>query len=287
MSGRLVWFGEEILLGATVEASARFRAPAAGRWRFGFAGAGAFTFTVDARTVIEETVRPDIPGFATSFVDPPQRWVTRDLAAGDEVDLVLRHQLAPDLDFAQVVLGVAAPRRADDEELRLAVDAARRADTAIVVIGTTEQVETEGRDRTSLSLPGGQDDLVQAVAAVNPRTVVVVNAGAPVAMPWREDVAAVLLTWFPGQEFGGALADVLLGAVEPGGRLPTTWSAGADIPVPRPARSTVGCTTGRACTSAIGRPASLRRSRSGSGSATPPGHMSRSRHPPPRRPAPI
>jgi beta-glucosidase len=131
----LVWFGEEILHAATVEASARFRAPAAGRWRFGFAGTGACVFTVDARTVIEETVHPDIPGFAASYLDPPQRWVSRDLAAGDEVDLVLRHQLVPDLDFAQVVLGVAAPRH--DEELMLAVDAARRADTAIAVTSST------------------------------------------------------------------------------------------------------------------------------------------------------
>ncbi|WP_067664521.1 glycoside hydrolase family 3 C-terminal domain-containing protein [Nocardia miyunensis] len=67
---------------------------------------------------------------------------------------------------------------------------------------------------------------------MNPRTVVVVNSGAPVEMPWRDDVAAVLLSWFPGQEFGGALADVLTGAREPGGRLPTTWPVTmADVPV--------------------------------------------------------
>ena len=103
---------------------------------------------------------------------------------------------------------------------------------ALVVVGTSAEVESEGFDRTSLALPGRQDDLVAAVAAANPRTVVAVNAGAPVLMPWRDDVAAVLLTWFGGQELGHALADVLLGAVEPGGRLPTTWPAAAhDVPV--------------------------------------------------------
>jgi beta-glucosidase len=61
------------------------------------------------------------------------------------------------------------------------------------------------------------------VSAANPRTVVVVNAGAPVLLPWADQVAAVLLSWFPGQEFGHALADVLSGAAEPGGRMPTTW----------------------------------------------------------------
>jgi beta-glucosidase len=99
---------------------------------------------------------------------------------------------------------------------------------AVVVVGTSEEVESEGFDRTSLALPGRQDELVRAVAAVNPRTVVVVNAGAPVELPWRDEVAAVLVSWFPGMEFGNALADVLLGAAEPGGRLPTTWPTALD-----------------------------------------------------------
>jgi beta-glucosidase len=94
---------------------------------------------------------------------------------------------------------------------------------AVVVVGTTEEVESEGFDRDSLALPGRQDELVRRVAQANPRTVVVVNAGAPVLLPWADEVAAVLLAWFPGQEFGSALADVLLGTLEPGGRLPTTW----------------------------------------------------------------
>jgi len=103
------------------------------------------------------------------------------------------------------------------------------------VVGTTEEVESEGFDRTSLRLPGRQDDLVRAVAAANPRTVVVVNAGAPVLMPWAEEVAAVLLIWFPGQELGNALADVLTGRVEPGGRLPTSWPADEQaLPSPTP-----------------------------------------------------
>lgn len=101
-----------------------------------------------------------------------------------------------------------------------------------MVVATTERVESEGFDRRDLVLPGRQDDLVRAVAAANPNTVVVVNAGSPVELPWREDVAAVLLTWFPGQEGGAAVADVLLGHAEPGGRLPTTWPATlADAPV--------------------------------------------------------
>jgi beta-glucosidase len=230
--GQLIWFGAEVVGGDTVEVSARFRAPQAGRWRLGFAGVGAFVLRVDGEVVFEDVVRADSGGFAASFLDPPQRFVTRDLGEDDELDLLLVHGLASEWEFAKLIVGVQAPRRPEDDEMAAAVDAARAADAAIVVVGTTEWTETEGRDRTSLRLPGRQDELVTAVAAVNPRTVVVVNAGAPVAMPWRDDVAAVLLAWFPGQEFGHALADVLLGDVEPGGRLPTTWAArDQDVPV--------------------------------------------------------
>ncbi|MDV6287224.1 glycoside hydrolase family 3 C-terminal domain-containing protein [Streptomyces sp. UP1A-1] len=90
------------------------------------------------------------------------------------------------------------------------------------------------RDTTGLglSLGGHQDELVRAVAAANPRTVVVVNSGGPVELPWHREAGAVLLTWFPGQEAGAGLADVLFGLAEPGGRLPTTWAASlADAPV--------------------------------------------------------
>jgi beta-glucosidase len=121
---------------------------------------------------------------------------------------------------------------APDELLADAERTAREADVAIVVVGTTDEVESEGFDRTTLALPGRQDELVRRVAAANPRTIAVVNAGSPVELPWADDVAAVLLAWFPGQEAGHALADVLLGAAEPGGRLPTTWPvAEADCPV--------------------------------------------------------
>jgi beta-glucosidase len=230
--GQLVWCGDEIQPGTTVEVSGRFRAPAGGRWQFGFAGVGAFALELDGEPVLTELVVPRDTSFAAGFLDPPERWSDRVLREGEEVELLLRHRPAYEMRVAKLVLGARAPRRPETEEMALAVEAARRADVAVVVVGTDDRVESEGRDRETLALPGRQDELVRAVAGVNPRTVVVVNAGAPVLLPWRDEVAAVLLTWFPGQEFGNALADVLFGAAEPGGRLPTTWPAREqDVPV--------------------------------------------------------
>ncbi len=115
--------------------------------------------------------------------------------------------------------------------LERAVASARSADVAVVVAESPQGWESEGRDRTTMTLPGAQDQLIASVAAVNRNTVVVINAGAPIAMPWVDEVAAVLVMWLPGQEAGSSLADVLSGAVNPSGRLPTTFYAGEqDVP---------------------------------------------------------
>jgi beta-glucosidase len=100
---------------------------------------------------------------------------------------------------------------------------AAAADYAIVCVGSTAEWETEGEDRWGIELPGRQDELVSAVARANPRTVVVLQTGGPVVMPWLDAVPALVQAWFPGQEAGHAIADVLLGAAEPGGRLPQTF----------------------------------------------------------------
>lgn len=113
-----------------------------------------------------------------------------------------------------------------------AVSLAAASDVVVAFVGTDARIETEGRDRADLALPAEHNALVDAVAAVNPRTVVVVSAGAPVELPWRSRVAAILLTWFGGQEFASAVVELLTGRTEPGGRLPTTWPGRlADAPV--------------------------------------------------------
>lgn len=240
--GKLFYFGvPELPRTVRVEVTARLRVETSGAHRIGFAGIGPNELSVDGRVLIDEDVLPVGTDLIEAFMNPPQRWVEVELAAGQEVEYRLVHTrsaqalaMSASTGLHAVALNAAArePRLSPAEEIARAARLAAEADVAIVVVGTDETVESEGFDRTGLSLPAGQDGLVDAVLAANPRTVVVVNSGGPVLTPWAPRAAALLLTWFPGQEFGNALADVLLGAREPGGRLPTTWAARTeDAPV--------------------------------------------------------
>ncbi len=107
----------------------------------------------------------------------------------------------------------------DGSDIPAAADAAAKAAVAIVVVGDQD---TEGQDQ-SLTLPGHQDDLITAIAHANPRTVVVLQTGSAVLMPWLQNVPAVLETWYPGEEDGNVLADILFGTVDPSGKLPVTF----------------------------------------------------------------
>lgn len=125
------------------------------------------------------------------------------------------------LGLAAFAAGIGRPL--GDEAIAQAVAAALNADTAVVFVGRNGEWDTEGSDLPSILLPGRQDELVAAVASANPNTVVVLQTGGPVEMPWIGSVASLLQAWYPGQEAGNAIADVLTGAAEPSGRLPQTF----------------------------------------------------------------
>jgi beta-glucosidase len=166
------------------------------------------------------------------FTDPPPRGsaffgmgsvevgATVDLEAGRPVDVTVEFTTRAGREAGGLRIGWRGPEPADLMER--AVAAAAAADVAVVVVGTTGEWESEGHDRTTMDLPGRQDELVRRVLDANPATVVVVNAGAPVTMDWAPEARALLQVWFGGQEMAGGLADVLLGEAEPAGRLPTT-----------------------------------------------------------------
>jgi beta-glucosidase len=219
----------------------------------GAAGLGRVAISIDGQRIAEATTLapPELIGL---IARPPELRVPVDLEAGREVEVRIDNHLPASLESGREVearpgaqglpttrvhsarlvifrLGIAA---APDEEVMIAeaVEAASRSTAAVVVVGSAESSNSEGYDRDSLALPGRQDELVRQVAAANPRTVVVVNSGSSVLMPWADEVAAVLQVWLPGQAMGEAIADVLLGVAEPGGRLPVTVPRReADCPV--------------------------------------------------------
>jgi beta-glucosidase len=215
----------------TISLRARYRAAHGGPHVLGAGGVGLLTLTVDGTQVAGG--HPGVPADPVEvMVRPGEVRATVDLAEGQEAEVAV--SLLPD-DWPEgpvaIRLGIV-PAPDGDALLREAVQAARGADAAIVVVGSGPTTESEGFDRPGLALPGDQDELVRRVAEVNDRTVVVVNAGMPVLMPWADQVAAIGCCWLPGQAMGEALADVLLGRAEPGGRLPVTIPvAEADCPV--------------------------------------------------------
>jgi beta-glucosidase len=116
--------------------------------------------------------------------------------------------------------------------IKAAADAARQADVAIIFAGTTEAIETEGRDRASLALPGRQEELIEAVCAANPKTLVVLLNAGPLTIPWvKEHVPAIMEAWWNGVEGGDAMADVIFGDYNPAGRLPlTVYASESQVP---------------------------------------------------------
>jgi len=158
---------------------------------------------------------------ATQFVVGPNYVVqgTAQLTAGRPVPIEIDYSSRSGLFSKEIHLGWQTPSQSG---IPAAVAAARKADVAIVF---ANDAQGEGMDRYSLELAGDQDQLIEAVAAANRRTIVVLNTGGPVLMPWLNDVAGVLEAWYPGQQFGTAIAAVLFGDADPGGRLPVTFPA--------------------------------------------------------------
>jgi beta-glucosidase len=182
-------------------------APTAGTYVLGLTNpCGCYTstyLTVDGKQVIDNPSTPPVHTYSAAVQLTAGTHTLSISGASSQLLWATPADLAP---------GIAA-----------AVTAAKAASTAVVVV--SDDTESEATDRPSLSLPSAQDELIEAVAAANPHTVVVIDAGAPVTMPWLPKVAAVVDAWYPGQANGTALASVLFGQTDPGGHLPVTFPA--------------------------------------------------------------
>jgi beta-glucosidase len=187
--------------------------PESGLYRFSLSEAGIATLKIAGQTfgpVYRE---------ATQFLVGPHYVLqgTVRLTAGHPVPVEIDYASISGLFGQEIHFGWQTPSQSG---IPAAVAAARQADVAVVF---ANDAQGEGMDRTSLALPGDQDQLIDAVANANRRTIVVLNTGGPVLMPWLHDVAGVLEAWYPGQQFGDSIAAVLFGDADPAGRLPVTF----------------------------------------------------------------
>lgn len=196
----------------------RLTSDVTGPHRLSLSLGGRATLRVDGETVLVGSRE------AEQFIHGPHcpLQAVIEIVAGEPVELEIDYEegpaiVIPPMGISPVLrLGWQTP----DDLIGQAVAAARSCDAAVVMVN---QASGEGMDRDSLALPGDQDELVRRVAAANPRTVVVLNTPGAVLLPWLDDVAAVLQVWYPGERFGAALAAMLFGDAEPGGRLPLTF----------------------------------------------------------------
>ncbi|MFS0794952.1 glycoside hydrolase family 3 C-terminal domain-containing protein [Microbacterium sp. 1P10AE] len=230
-TSRLIWLGDLPDAARRLDVEFEVLPSRTGRMRIGIDVPAAGTLRIDGVVVASAEGGARVEGAHIEHANPLQADV--DAVAGRAVRVSVSADAPEDLPLRILDVRLGRAYEGDPAAARAdAVAAAREADVVIVCVGTPVGAESEGHDRADLTLPPDQDALIAAAVAANPRTIVVVSAGGPVEMPWRHDVAAVLLTWFGGQEIGSALADMLLGRAEPGGRLPTTWPARlADAPV--------------------------------------------------------
>jgi len=202
--------------------SGRVTPSESGIYRLTLAQAGRARVWLDGRLVIDGVEHPPSKR-GTAFFGLLSADLVADveLVEGQPVEIRFEFTTHQDEFAAGMRIGFHLPEHAD--LIQEAADAASAAEVAVVIVGTSEQSESEAADRTTLALPGRQDELIRRVVAANPNTVVVVNAGSVIDMPWADDVAAIVQCWFGGQEMATAVADILVGRAEPSGRLTTTF----------------------------------------------------------------
>ena len=185
---------------------------------FSVRGTGTPRVTLDGKTILEKASKTvpdnrDVLGFPV-----PRRTVQVTLEAGRGYPIRIDYANGG-TPYENLSFGVREPK----PDFDAAVAAAKAADAAIVIVGSSSTTEGEGYDRANIDLPGEQNRLVEAIAAANPKTAVVVNAGAAMTMPWHDKAPAIVSMWLPGEGGAAALADVLTGKVNPSGKLPVTF----------------------------------------------------------------
>ncbi|GAA5831287.1 hypothetical protein JCM11251_007820 [Rhodosporidiobolus azoricus] len=219
-------------LGEDVRATytANFTPDITGSWTFGLGSIGYSALFIDGKRVVE-----NVESFKTGelffMMGSEERRAEIDLEAGKTYKLEVRTYLDPSTlgaspfaiksSFRIGAFPTIVPAQARKE----AAELAGKSDLAILVVGTNPDWESEGFDRKDMKLPGESDELVRAVLAANPNTIVVNQSGTPVEFPWLKDASTLIQAFFGGNELGNGLADVIFGKTNPTSKLPLSWPA--------------------------------------------------------------
>lgn len=196
------------------------KVPTSGKYQFQLGHTDQVRAYLDNELFIESNAPLSEPmegSFTTASVE-------RDLVAGQAYNLRIEHTKYPGQVFVYYKLAASIQYEGgEDPRPARAIELAKNADLVLFFAGYPEGYESEGRDRPDMEISGGQNNLIAAVARANPKTVVILNAGAPVTMPWLDKVAGLVEAYYPGQENGNAIVNVLLGKANPSGKLPVTF----------------------------------------------------------------
>ena len=202
----------------SVRFSCTYKPDISGLHEFEIFGIGKCRLLIDGNELIDNWTSID-PGEAFfTFGSASKKGVTN-LQKGEAYKIEVQYKFEGS--FPAVYIGCQAPDEVDI--FQEALETASHADEVILIVGTNSDWETEGNDRADFNLPANQNKLIEAILEANQNTVVVINTGSPIHMPWEKKAKAIIQTWFAGQEFGNALVDILSGEVNPSGKLPTTF----------------------------------------------------------------
>ena len=202
----------------SVRFSCTYKPDISGLHEFEIFGIGKCRLLIDGNELIDNWTSID-PGEAFfTFGSASKKGVTN-LQKGEAYKIEVQYKFEGS--FPAVYIGCQAPDEVDI--FQEALETASHADDVILIVGTNSDWETEGNDRADFNLPANQNKLIEAILEANQNTVVVINTGSPIHMPWEKKAKAIIQTWFAGQEFGNALVDILSGEVNPSGKLPTTF----------------------------------------------------------------
>ncbi|MCJ1283038.1 hypothetical protein MMC26_002365 [Xylographa opegraphella] len=202
-----------------------------GEYEFGLSVYGTATFSIDGKMVIDNETEQRAGG-ALYGNGTIEEIGTITLQAGRDYAVKIYFASAPaskvpamsETSFRGGGLRLGGARKVNaDEEIKAAAKLAGEVDQVVICAGLNSDWETEGRDREDMKLPGRTNDLITAVAKANTNTVVVIQSGTPVEMPWINEVAALTQAWYGGNECGNGIADVLFGDVNASGKLPLSF----------------------------------------------------------------